>query len=46
MTTGALKILTVTLGDISLVFCAFITVLLVFLCDTLMMAAEATETCR
>jgi len=40
------KLLTAPSGDFSLVFCAIITVLLALLCDTPLMAAEATEKCR
>jgi len=40
------EILTVTSGDFRIAFCTFITVLLVLLYDTLLLAAEATETCR
>lgn len=41
MTYGALKMLTVTLGGLNFTFCAFVCILRVFLCDTLLMVAEA-----
>jgi len=45
MAMGALKILIITSDGFSYAFFA-VSVLFVFLCDTLIMVAEATEKCR
>jgi hypothetical protein len=43
---GELKILTVTSDGFIYTFCENIWILFVFLCNTLLMVAEETETCR
>ena len=46
LTYRALRILSVTSDGFSYAFSAAVWILFAFLCDTLLVAAETTETCR